>query len=75
MWLEHHSVDDAFWEDLVTGIEKPIVEDGYVTVPDTPGLGVELNEDVVREHLVDGAEFFAPTPEWDEMRSWDRLWS
>jgi L-alanine-DL-glutamate epimerase-like enolase superfamily enzyme len=75
MWLEHHSVDDAFWEDLVTGIEKPIVEDGYVTVPEAPGLGVELNEDVVREHLVDGAEFFAPTPEWDEMRSWDRLWS
>jgi hypothetical protein len=44
-------------------------------VPEAPGLGVELNEDVVREHLVDGAEFFAPTPEWDEMRSWDRIWS
>ena len=75
LWLEHHSVDDDFWEDLVTGIDKPIVEDGYVTVPETPGLGVELNEDVVREHLEDGAGFFAPTPEWDEMRSWDRLWS
>jgi len=75
MWLEHHSVDDAFWEDLVTGVDKPIVEDGYVAVPEAPGLGVELNEDVVREHLVDGAEFFAPTPEWDEMRSWDRIWS
>lgn len=75
MWLEHHSVDDPWWEDLVTGIEKPIVEDGYITVPDKPGIGVELNEEVVKEHLVEGAEFFAPTPEWDERRSWDRLWS
>ena len=75
MWLEHHSVDDPWWEDLVTGIEKPIVKDGYVSVPEKPGIGVELNEEVVREHLVDDAEFFAPTPEWNERRSWDRLWS
>ncbi|MDR8394124.1 mandelate racemase/muconate lactonizing enzyme family protein [Aliifodinibius sp. S!AR15-10] len=75
MWLEHHSVDDPWWEDLVTGIDKPIVEDGYITVPNNPGIGVELNEEVVKEHLEDRAEFFAPTPEWDEMRSWDRLWS
>ncbi|SMO71267.1 mandelate racemase/muconate lactonizing enzyme family protein [Fodinibius sediminis] len=75
MWLEHHSVDDPWWEDLVTGIDKPIVQDGYVRVPEKPGIGVELNEDVVKEHLMDDAEFFAPTPEWDQQRSWDRLWS
>lgn len=75
MWLEHHHVDDPEWEDLVTVIGKPIVQDGYVTVPETPGIGVELNEDVVKEHLRKGEEFFAPTPEWDEVRSWDRLWS
>ncbi len=73
--LEHHSVDNPWWEDLVTGIEKPIVQDGFVKVPETPGLGVELNEEVVREHLREGEELFAPTPEWDEARSWDRLWS
>ena len=73
--LEHHSVDNAWWEDLVTGIEKPLVQDGFVKVPETPGLGVELNEDVVREHLRRGEELFAPTPEWDEARSWDRIWS
>ncbi|MDR8394123.1 mandelate racemase/muconate lactonizing enzyme family protein [Aliifodinibius sp. S!AR15-10] len=75
MWLEHHAVDNPEWEDLVTKVEKPIVQDGYVKVPETPGLGVELNEDVVEKYLIEGEELFAPTPEWDEMRSWDRLWS
>ena len=73
--LEHHSVDIEWWEDLVTGIEKPIVENGFAKVPEKPGLGVDLNADVVKEHLLEGTEYFAPTPEWDVTRSWDRLWS
>ena len=75
MWLEHHAVDSPRFDDLVSGIEKPIVQNGYVKVPETPGLGVELNDEVVREFLVEGEELFAPTPEWDEIRAWDRLWS
>lgn len=73
--LEHHSVDIPWWEDLVTGIDKPIVEDGHVTVPDKPGLGVELNEDVVKEHMKKGTKYFAPTDEWNTIDSADRLWS
>jgi L-alanine-DL-glutamate epimerase-like enolase superfamily enzyme len=73
--LEHHSVDNPWWEDLVTGIDKPLVRNGYVTVPEKPGVGVELNEEVVKEHLSQGEELFAPTDEWNERRSWDRLWS
>jgi L-alanine-DL-glutamate epimerase-like enolase superfamily enzyme len=72
--LEHHGVDVEWWEDLVTGIEKPIVQNGYANVPEAPGLGVELNEDVIREHLLKPG-YFEPTPEWDTVRSWDRLWS
>jgi len=72
--LEHHSVDVPWWDDLVDGIEKPIVKDGFVRVPDCPGLGVTLNENVVRDHLIDG-NYFDPTPEWDAERSHDRLWS
>ncbi len=72
--LEHHSVEVDWWEDLVDGIEKPMLQNGYVKVPDAPGLGVTLNEEVVREHLTDG-RYFEPTPEWDEERSADRLWS
>ena len=35
--------------------------------------GVEANPEVLREHIE--GEYFAPTPEWDDERSWDRLWS
>jgi L-alanine-DL-glutamate epimerase-like enolase superfamily enzyme len=72
--LEHHGVDVDWWEDLVTGIGKPIVESGHVNVPNTPGLGVELNEEVVKEHLYEPG-YFEPSDEWDNFRSWDRLWS
>jgi len=73
--LEHHSVDNAWWEDLVTGIDKPLHKQGYASVPSTPGLGVELNLDVVKQHLMRGEECFAPTDEWNSRDSGDRLWS
>ena len=75
MALEHHSVDKTWWADLVTGLDKPMVKDGYVSVPEKPGIGVELNEEVVKEHLQKGEELFAPTEEWNARRSWDRQWS
>ena len=75
--LEHHSVDLPWWEDLVvmTG-NKPMINKGFSPVPDSPGLGIELNEDVVKEHLhKQDKSFFAPTDEWNEKRSHDRTWS
>jgi len=30
---------------LVEGIEKPIINKGYIMVPDKPGLGITLNEE------------------------------
>ena len=74
--LEHHSMDVAWWESLVrTTGGNPLVEKGFAVVPDSPGLGVELNEEVVRQHLRKDSEYFKPTPEWDKERSNDRLWS
>jgi L-alanine-DL-glutamate epimerase-like enolase superfamily enzyme len=73
--LEHHSVDVEWWEDLVTGIDKPLHADGFARVPEGPGLGINLNLDVVKEHLGQGQELFAPTEEWNSDRSNDRLWS
>jgi L-alanine-DL-glutamate epimerase-like enolase superfamily enzyme len=73
--LENHSLDVPWWSDLVDGVEKPIVEQGWITVPDKPGLGVTLNEDVVRQHLLPGTKYFEPTPQWDHETSWDREWS
>jgi len=73
--LEHHGIDVPWWEDLVIGPEKPLVKAGFVAVPDRPGLGIELNEEVIRAHLVPGQSYFAPTDEWNRDRSNDRLWS
>jgi L-alanine-DL-glutamate epimerase-like enolase superfamily enzyme len=73
--LEHHGVDVPWWEDLVTGPEKPLVKGGFVFVPDRPGLGIDLNEEVVRAHLAPDEKLFAPTDEWNHDRSNDRLWS
>jgi L-alanine-DL-glutamate epimerase-like enolase superfamily enzyme len=72
--LEYHSCEVPWWNDLVEGIEKPIVRDGYVKVPEAPGLGITLNEDVVCQHLAEPG-CFEPTPEWDAEKSADRLWS
>jgi L-alanine-DL-glutamate epimerase-like enolase superfamily enzyme len=72
--LENHSVDVPWWSDLVEGVEKPIVNNGFVTVPDGPGLGVTLNDEVMKQHLLEPG-YFEPTPEWDKERSHDRLWS
>ncbi|MBI1941638.1 MAG: mandelate racemase/muconate lactonizing enzyme family protein [Acidobacteria bacterium] len=73
--LENHSVDIPWWDNLVNGIEKPIVNRGYIKVPEGPGLGVTLNDEVVKEHLLPGTGYFEPSTEWDQERSWDRLWS
>ncbi len=63
--LENHSVDVPWWDDLVDGVEKPIVNKGFITVPDKPGLGVTLNDEVVKQHLLEPG-YFEPTPEWDK---------
>ena len=63
--MENHAVDIPWWGDLVNGPSKPIVDRGYITVPDTPGLGVELNEAAVKEHIRKGG-YFAPTPQYDD---------
>jgi L-alanine-DL-glutamate epimerase-like enolase superfamily enzyme len=73
--LEHHSVDIPWWDDLVTGVEKPTNNKGYTRVPEGPGLGFELNEEVVKQHLERGQEYFGPTEQWNRSPSNDRLWS
>jgi L-alanine-DL-glutamate epimerase-like enolase superfamily enzyme len=74
--LENHSLDVPFWQDMVNGIEKPIINKGFITVPDAPGLGVTLNDDEVKKHVRPGTGYFEPTPMWNEVQSQDdALWS
>ena len=37
--LENHSVDLPWWDDLIDGIDKPLIVDGFAPVPEAPGLG------------------------------------
>ena len=72
--LENHSIDVPYWSDLVNGIEKPIINKGFITVPTAPGLGVTLNEDVAKKYVNGG--WFEPTDQWNNIgRPNDRLWS
>ncbi len=69
--MENHAMDIPWWEDLVTGPAKPLIKDGYYTVPQRPGLGVELNDEVVQKYLrepryLSKAGYFEPTPEFDQ---------
>lgn len=46
--LEYHALEVDWWDDLHTS--DALIEDGYIDVPEAPGLGIELDEEVAREH-------------------------
>jgi len=74
--LENHSVDTPWWNEMVTGLPNPIIQNGYIDVPESPGLGIDLNEEVIKAHLdPKDPGYFEPTTEWDKEWSHDRLWS
>lgn len=75
---EFHSVDVPWWNDLVKkGVKAPIVDNGYITVSDLPGFGIEeLDDEVIQKHLhPDYPGIWLPTNEWDQDYSHDRCWS
>ena len=56
--LEFHASDVPFWNDLVEGCPKPIIQNGFITLSEKPGLGVKLNEEVARRYARQGEPFF-----------------
>jgi len=75
---EHHNIDVPWWEGLVkTTDSRQLITKGFANVPlSAPGLGIELNDEEVKKHLSrDSNGYFEPTPEWNDKRSHDRLWS
>jgi len=50
---------DGGWMDDIIIHDGPLCENGHVEVPDKPGLGIELNPDVVKAHLVPGEVWWA----------------
>lgn len=75
--LENHTVDVPWWDDIAIGLPNPIVKDGFITLSDKPGLGIDdLNDDLLRQHLQAGVkDIWLPTDQWDDDMSWDRTWS
>jgi L-alanine-DL-glutamate epimerase-like enolase superfamily enzyme len=62
---EHHGLDLPFWESLVTGLEPNYMTDGFVTVPEKPGLGVDLNLEAIDANLRTAGTMFQATDEWN----------
>jgi L-alanine-DL-glutamate epimerase-like enolase superfamily enzyme len=76
--LEHHSIDLPWWESLVKTTDgRKLITKGFANLPLTaPGLGIELNDEVVKQHLhPTDKSYFEPTPQWNEKRSHDRIFS
>ena len=75
--MELHSVDVPWWKDLVKGLPDPLVKDGFIQVPDGPGLGIEsLNEELIASHInPDIPGMWESTEQWDKEFSNDRIWS
>lgn len=54
--LEYHGREVPWWDDLVTRVDGtgPVIDEGYVDLPEAPGLGIEIDRDVAAEHMIDG---------------------
>jgi galactonate dehydratase len=59
--LEWHWCDYEGWDELATG-DQPVIQDGHVGLTDTPGIGLEVNEEALRRHLRPGTELFGERP-------------
>lgn len=46
------------WMDDVIVHDGPLCSGGFVTVPDKPGLGIELDPDTVKAHLAEGEKWW-----------------
>ena len=54
--LEFHHLDNPFWEGIVN--EGPLIQEGHIDVPNLPGLGVTLNEDLIKQNFKEELGFF-----------------
>jgi len=55
--LELHALNIPWWNDLCVG-DAPFIEDGFMTVSERPGIGVELNDEVAKSLLWQNDVYF-----------------
>ena len=46
------------WMDQVLVVDGPYIQDGFIGITEKPGLGVDLNPDVVKAHLAEGERWW-----------------
>jgi L-alanine-DL-glutamate epimerase-like enolase superfamily enzyme len=46
------------WMDQVLALDGPYIQNGFIGINDKPGLGVDLNPDVVKAHLEPGESWW-----------------
>lgn len=46
------------WMDQVLVLDGPYIKDGFIQITKKPGLGIELNPDVVKAHLAPGEQWW-----------------
>jgi len=69
--VEYHSSDVAWWNDLAMGIDNPLIKNGFATVPNKPGLGIEsLNEELIAQHIHEKYK-----GQWESTEMWDMEWA
>jgi galactonate dehydratase len=53
-WINHPDL----WKNWVR--EGEIIEKGFISIPDRPGIGVEMNDEAARHAQIPGTPWFAP---------------
>jgi L-alanine-DL-glutamate epimerase-like enolase superfamily enzyme len=51
----------TFRSGMTSSLPKPMIQDGFMRVPDNHGLGVKLNEEITRRYARKGEPFFRMT--------------
>jgi L-alanine-DL-glutamate epimerase-like enolase superfamily enzyme len=59
--LEWHAASVPFFDELVT-LDGPVIADGYVKLPEAPGIGAELDLEEARRYVRPGEPFFDEHP-------------
>jgi L-alanine-DL-glutamate epimerase-like enolase superfamily enzyme len=71
MALEFHNGDHTEeFLSVVKGAPGPVIRDGFIEVPDGPGLGFDYDLDALKKWIKEPG-FFEPTREWDSEQSFD----
>ncbi|MSP14617.1 MAG: mandelate racemase/muconate lactonizing enzyme family protein [Chloroflexi bacterium] len=55
--MEFHWLHRDFWSTIITSKED-IIQNGYITLTDRPGIGLDLDETVARQHQYPGTTWF-----------------